>query len=94
MNLKLSQITAPLKLIKRYYVVVFFISCLSIFGFIVMRISTLNNPPVSEELLSEQQSTKIPHIDQDVLDKIKTLETENIQVRSLFEEARNNPFKE
>jgi len=61
----------------------------------VITINKLNNPSISEEQLSERaQSLSVPNIDKDTVDKIHQLESQNIQVQSLFNEARKNPFSE
>lgn len=39
-------------------------------------------------------STNIPRIDKDAIEQIQSLEQNSPQVRTLFNEARNNPFHE
>jgi len=60
---------------------------------VVMKIGTLskaepdpNQPPDS--------STLIPRVNQKAIDQIQSLESNNTQIHSLFEQARNNPFQE
>lgn len=60
---------------------------------IVMKINTLANadPSPDQEVTV---TTSIPHIDSKAVQQIQTLENNNTEVHSLFEQARNNPFSE
>jgi hypothetical protein len=61
--------------------------------FVVMRISTLSKaePPANQPA---DTSTLIPRVNQRAIDQIQSLESNNTQIHSLFEQARNNPFAE
>jgi hypothetical protein len=61
--------------------------------FMVWKISTLAvaEPTPEQSALAE---TQIPKIDKKAIDQIQSLEKSNTEIRSLFDEARNNPFQE
>ena len=40
------------------------------------------------------KTVKLPKIDENAVKNIEQLEDQNIEVQSLFNEARNNPFSE
>jgi hypothetical protein len=61
--------------------------------YVVARISALSKaePPANQ---APDTSTLIPRVNQKAIDQIQSLETNNTQIHSLFEQARNNPFSE
>jgi hypothetical protein len=98
-NLDLKSMPAQLLKVahklRRYAVFIFILTILGIFGFLVFRINTLTNAEPTEEALEEQLSTvKRPRLDQSVADKLELLEDTNVEVQTLFNQARDNPFNE
>lgn len=93
---KLLAKLAPIsRFVKRYVVFIFFVVMLGIFGFLVFRINQFSQREPSDSAIEDKLSTvQHPKIDQSIRDKIKQLQDQNIQVQSLFEQARNNPFNE
>lgn len=60
---------------------------------VVMKIGTLSKaePDASQP---PDSSTLIPRVNQKAIEQIQALESNNTQIHSLFEQARNNPFSE
>lgn len=84
-----------LRAIKRYQVVIFVVFLAIIYGFLIFRINSLSSQQPSESDITIQAiNSKSPHIDQSVVDKIQTLQDNSVQIKSLFNNARNNPFAE
>ncbi len=80
---------------KKFMVPVFLLLVLSVNGFLIFRINQYSSQEPSAEQLNEQQSTiKRIIIDEDSIDKILSLEKRNIAIKSLFEKARDNPFRD
>lgn len=74
---------------------IFILVFAGIYGFLVLRVQALTQAEPTPDMLAEQlQTIQRPKIDEDAVEKIKQLEDQNIQVQSLFDEARNNPFSE
>ncbi len=99
MNFKLKDLPARLKptlrFLKHYAIFIFMIILLGIFGFLVFRINQYSQTePTNDAVQEKLQTTKRPKVDQAVLDKIQQLQGQNVQVQSLFDQARNNPFNE
>jgi hypothetical protein len=97
-NIK-NQLTGQLgdvgKKIKRYLPIIFISSLLFLYAFLILRVSSYINMQPSEDSVNEKlQTTKRPQIDKQALEKILELQDQNIEVQSLFEEARQNPFEE
>ncbi len=68
---------------------------LASYGFIVFRIRTLANHEPDSEVVSERlKNLKKPSIDQATIDKIQQLQETNVQVKALFDQARDNPFQD
>lgn len=80
---------------RRYMVLIFILIMAAAYGFLVFRIGTLAQSEPSESAVTEQlQTVKRPKIDQGAIDRIQTLEDSNIEVKALFDQARQNPFQE
>ena len=80
---------------RSYASFVFFICILLIYTFLVYQISQLTlSEPSEAEVTQQVQSAGRIRIDQQSLDKIQQLQDQNVQVQSLFESARDNPFKD
>ena len=99
MNIDITAITTKLstllKTLKRYTTFSFVIGFLLIYAFLVLRINLLNRrEPTDDAVTDKLQSVQRPKIDKDVLGKIQALEDQNVQVQSLFKQARDNPFSE
>ena len=60
---------------------------------VVWRISGLATAEPSDDA-SQVASASIPKIDKNAIKQIQTLEQNNTQVHSLFNQARTNPFQE
>jgi len=90
-----KRLSPAMLFIKRYAVFIFIMILLGIFGFLVLRINNYSQIEPSEDAVQEKlQAVQRPKVDQAALDKIKLLEDQNIQVNSLFDNARKNPFNE
>ena len=99
MNLELKDITAKLgpslQGMKRYITFGFVLIVLIIYGYLVFHINTLAAKEPDEDAVTERLKTvQRPRIDDESLQKILQLEGQNIQVQTLFNEARENPFTE
>ena len=89
---KFSPITNA---IKRYRVTILVVIYVCMYAFLIMRINTLVNSEPSSSLVTDQLKTvQRLNIDKDSIDTILQLEEQNIQVKSLFKQARDNPFTE
>lgn len=71
------------------------LTVLILFGFVFYRIAYFNSLAPSEESIDEKlNNLQRPRIDKDLVKKLENLEHDNIQVQSLFNQARENPFNE
>lgn len=90
-----AKIMPALLRLRRFMPILFILLFASIYSFLILRINTLtSSKPNESDVLEELQSVSRPKIDEEAAKKIEQLEAQNIEVRTLFEEARRNPFAE
>lgn len=90
-----EQLQPIRRFIVRYKKFLFIIAVLSMVIFLVFRINQFSNTEPNQSAIDEQLKTvALPKFDQHVLDAIQKLQDQNIEVRSLFDQARQNPFSE
>ena len=99
MNLELKDIPtklAPVGLfLRRYVVLIFILAFLAIYGFLVIRINMLSSAEPDDDAITEKlTSVQQTKIDQTSIDKITQLQEQNVEVQTLFQQARDNPFVE
>ena len=91
-NLK-HQIQNALKQIIRFRMPLFFALLAMVYGFIAWRVSELSNVPPQSNTTSQTVPAS-PHIDQATVNKIEQLQDNSVNVKALFDQARQNPFNE
>ncbi|HEX8763316.1 MAG TPA: hypothetical protein VF733_06205 [Candidatus Saccharimonadales bacterium] len=76
--------------------ILLFLALLTIlYAFIAWRINTLvNAEPDAAAIEAKMHKTATPTVDKSIVDKIRQLEDNSVDVRTLFNEARQNPFRE
>ena len=90
-----NRIQPAIKAARRYATFLFVITFLGIYMYLVQFIGTIiqdDGPLVTSE--NQIQPVQRLKIDEQALRQINELEAQNIQVQSLFDEARRNPFTE
>lgn len=91
----LNRILPYLKLVKKYGAFIFVVIFLGIYVFLVQHIGQLiQDEPSQAAVESKLKPVNRLKIDQDALQKMNELESQNIDVQSLFDQARQNPFTE
>jgi len=87
----LRQLKPYLRWIVRYRGILFFIALSVVYGYVITRINALNNvAPATPETTTANQV----HVDPSVVSKIEQLQDNSVSVKSLFDQARDNPFQE
>jgi hypothetical protein len=68
---------------------------LILFGFVVNQIRLYATAEPNEDALLENlEATNTVRIDEETVSAIKKLESTNVDVETLFDDARDNPFQE
>ncbi|MEI6237132.1 MAG: hypothetical protein WCP03_00845 [Candidatus Saccharibacteria bacterium] len=85
----------PVKIfIVRYAVIIFIIATAGIFGFMTLQISRYSNAePTSDQIEEKKNSLKKVKLNDKAVEKIQELEDKNINIESLFNNGRDNPFE-
>jgi len=97
--MKLSIKDIPAKLMEllgklnRYAVVLFLLLVALVYGFLVLRIQSMQNVQASNNP-TPGTVVATPHIDQKVVEQLQQLQDNSVSVKSLFDQARSNPFQE
>ncbi len=88
-----ARLQPILKQLMGLRIPLFLLLVVGVYGFIVWRISTLQQVQPNLDAVSSklQDST---HIDQATITKVKQLQDNSVNVNALFNKARNNPFQE
>jgi len=90
-----AKLTPVIGWAKRYVAMIFIACLVGACGFLVLRINTLASSEPSDDAVAEKLKTvQRPKLDQAAVDKIEQLKDQNIEVQSLFDQARQNPFSE
>ena len=81
--------------VKRYLPVAFALLVVVIYGFLVYQVQVLNSrEPSDQDVQAQSRTAQVPHIDPAALSQLKSLQDNSVSVRSFFDNARSNPFKE
>jgi hypothetical protein len=89
----LSTANRDLAVARRFSVVGFIVFTALLYGFLFTRISDLSDAqPSSDSVTGQVQAAGVPHIDQAVVKQLESLHDNSVNVRTLFNEARSNPF--
>lgn len=90
-----AKILPVLQSLRKYSPLMFIVALVSIYGFLVFRVNSLTSSELNEDAITEKlQTVKRPKIDQSAVEKLEQLEDSNIEVKTLFQHARENPFQE
>lgn len=83
------------KVFLRYAAVLFIILLVGIFGFVGYQVVTARTAqPSDADIAAKIQATPTPHVDPNAVSQLQSLQDNSVNVKSLFDEARSNPFHE
>lgn len=91
----LNQLAGITTFAKRFRFIIAFIIFSTMYGYILLQVSSINQKQPSEKQIAEKTSTAPKtKVDEDLAEQITSLEDQNVQVQTIFNEARKNPFSE
>lgn len=99
MNIEFKDIPSKLAdafgAIRKYTVIIFILLVVGVYGFLTLRISSMQSVQPSAVGSTKQVTHAVtPHIDEKVVKQLQQLEDNSVSVKSLFDQARTNPFVE
>lgn len=81
--------------INRFKIVIFVLLVVSVYGYIILTISSLSGAQPSSDQINQQNiSIKSAKVDKKVILQLQQLQDNSISVKTLFDDARDNPFQE
>jgi hypothetical protein len=97
-NLSTSSLVVKLtgagQRLRPYRLPFFLLFIALLYGFLLLRISDLANMQPSQDTVTSQvKAAKLPRIDPTVVKQLHSLQDNSVNVQSLFDQARNNPFQ-
>jgi hypothetical protein len=91
----LPKLQPYIAFVRKYAMFLFIVALLGVYGFLVQRIGHfIQDEPAQSAIDSKLKPVNQLKIDQDAIKKITDLESQNVEVKSLFEQVRQNPFTE
>ena len=91
----LNQLQAIGAFIQRYLVIISVVVFAALCGYMLTKATSLVGADPGSGAATEQAEAVVrPKVDEKVVDTILNLEDRNVQVRTIFEKARENPFTE
>ena len=89
------KILPYIQIARKYLVLGTFLLFMCVYIALVIRINNLSSKePSDAQVTSELKTVLRPKVDNDTLNRIQQLQDQNIEVKALFEHARQNPFAE
>lgn len=80
---------------RRYVVIICFLIFGAMYGYLIYTSGQQVASEPSEDQISTQfTGAKRPKVDEDAAETLVRLQDQNIEVQTLFNDARNNPFAE
>lgn len=91
----IEKLSAVRQVLARFAPVLLIIIVVSVYSGLILYVNNLTIVAVDDdEVIEMLEITTRPQIDQQAVNAIEALQDQNIQIESLFEEARDNPFAE
>lgn len=89
-----EQLAQTAQKLSRYRILLFVVFVAAVYGFISYKIFTLSSPTTDSSSVDTQVTSLTPHIDVKIVDQLESLKDNSVNVKTLFEKARQNPFAE
>lgn len=81
--------------VKRFAVLLFLLIVAAVYGFLLLHIGNLQNAqPGSADNSQGVTAVATPHIDPKLVKQLQQLQDNSVKVKTLFDQARSNPFQE
>jgi len=90
----LDRASRLLRRLQPYSLLIFIVFVGLIYTFLLLRAHSLDNAEPSADAVSSQvKAARIPHIDQTVVNQLQSLHDNSVNVQTLFNQGRSNPFQ-
>lgn len=90
----IAKLGVRISKLRAYALPIFIIFVALIYGYLFLSINSLvGTTPSDADVDSQVKAAHVPAIDEDVVKQLQSLKDNSVNVQSLFENARNNPFQ-
>lgn len=90
-----NAVASSIAKINRFKIIIFVLLVVSVYGYIILTISNLSGAQPSPDQLNQQNiSIKSAKVDKKVILQLQQLQDNSVSVKTLFDDARDNPFQE
>lgn len=80
---------------RKFAAVLIFLLFTAIYGYTIVQINSLSNPAVDQSTVtSESKALPTPRMDEAAAAKLQSLEDNSVNVQSLFDKSRTDPFSD
>jgi hypothetical protein len=80
---------------RQYAVLIFFVAIIAAYGFLIFQIDRLARmEPSQDEITERMRTSQRLRIDESAIRRLQLLEDQNVEVQTIFKQARDNPFSE
>ncbi len=93
-KLDLEKLSAKLQVLRHYSFVVFLLLVVGVYAFILLRITNLSSVEPTDDSVNGQVQASHLVIDKTIVEQLKSLQDNSVNVQSLFDQARTSPFQE
>ncbi len=82
-----------LRSVRKFAAVLVFLLFTAIYGYTIYQINSLSNPTVDQSAVtSESKALPSPRMDEAAAAKLESLQDNSVNVQSLFDKSRTDPF--
>ena len=90
----LPALAQSVRKVRPYVGVLIFMLFAGVYGYMVFQINSLADPTVEQsEVQVEAKALPVPRIDDQAARQLMTLKDNSVNVQTLFEQGRTNPFE-
>lgn len=90
-----SSLIPVITALKRYIAIWFILLVAAVYGYVLFNIQMAVTAEPSQDTIDAQvRSSTTPHIDPSVVNQMQSLQDHSVNVQTLFDQARSNPFQE
>jgi hypothetical protein len=91
----LPALTKSARKARPYVGVMLFLLFAGVYGYMILKINKLADPQIDQTAVnSDVKTLPIPRIDSNAAKQLLTLKDNSVNVQTLFEQSRKNPFLE
>lgn len=87
-----GALTRSISRVGKYSGLLFFVIIAFVYTFLIYRIHTLSSVEPTQSVVTAKART--PHIDKNLVLQLQQLKDNSVNVQTLFDQARDNPFHE